>query len=193
MTLFTPKRDGLLALFLMAIALSGVLGYFLWWPWQETRPTLAKPLPALPDIQVPDDAVLNEMTALRKHLNRLAYPRAAASREVALGLFGYTPATPALRREAGSTAGLTPPPAQFDYVLSFALAAGRRHLCLLDGQLFAQGAELPDGGRILAIEPDRVLIEKAPLQRWIYLQEPELGREAPAEARGPVPSSHEEL
>jgi len=193
MNLFMPKRDGLMAILLMGIALGAALMYYFWGTWQQTRATATGPMPSLPDIQVPDEAVLKEMAVLRKHLNRLAYPRAAGSQVARLSLFGYTPAATGMRLNKRAAKGMTPPPVQFDYTLSFALAAGNRKLCLLDGQLFTQGAVLADGGRILTIEPERVLIEKTPLQRWIYLQEPQLGREAPTEARGPMPSTDEEL
>jgi hypothetical protein len=192
MNFFTPKRDGMLAIGLVTLALATALGYLYLGAWRQTPATAASPLPALPDIQVPDDAAVKEMATLGKRLNRLAYPHATGSRQVALGLFGYTPAVTGLRGKSGQSAGrLTP--VQFDYTLSFALAAGRKRLCLLDGQLYTKGAVLPDGGRILAIEPERVLIEKAPLQRWVYLQDPQLGRESPTEAHGPEPLTDEEL
>ena len=143
-------------------------------------------------IQVPDKTVVKEMAALGKRLNRLAYPHARGRQQIELGLFGYIPAATGLHRDSDAGAGALPP-IQFDYTLSFALAAGQKQLCLLDGQLYTQGAVLPDGGRILAIEPERVLIEKTPLQRWIYLQEPQVGREASTEARRADSSTHEEL
>jgi hypothetical protein len=142
-------------------------------------------MPSLPEIQVPDDTVLAEMAHLRTRLNRLAYPRGAMGRGAQLGLFGYTPAVTELRRARGGRRGAVQAPAQFDYALSFALSAGAQQLCMLDGKLYARGGRLPDGGRIVAIEPERVLIEKKPLQRWIYLQAPPPGGEQPTEARAP--------
>ncbi|MDJ0782315.1 MAG: hypothetical protein QNJ22_10100 [Desulfosarcinaceae bacterium] len=193
MRLFSPKSDGLIALFLIGLALSAVVGYSLWSPWQQRQSAGTRPLPALPDIAVPDEAVQQEMAALNQRLNRLAYPHAVGAKGPELGLFGYIPVATGYRRDDAGRSGVVSAPVQFDYTLSFALAAGSRRLCLLDGELFAQGAELPDGGRILAIEPERVLIEKTPLKRWIYLQEPPLGRDASPEARGPVAPTHEEL
>jgi hypothetical protein len=192
MNLFMPKQDGVLVMLLFTLALVAALGMAYWGSGWQPPTTAVTPLPALPDIKVPEETVIKEMAALRKHLNRLAYPHAVVSQDVDLGLFGYTPAAIGLPGKRGNRKrGLMP--VQFDYTLSFALAAGKRRLCLLDGQLYAQGAVLPDGGRILAIEPERVLIEKTPLTRWVYLEEAHIGAETPAEARGPAPASHEEL
>jgi hypothetical protein len=190
--LFIPKHDGALVVLICTIALLATLGVAYWGSAWQAPATAATPLPTLPDIKVPEEAVMKEMAALRKRLNRLAYPRAAVNQPVELGLFGYTPAAIGLPGNKGNRTGARLP-VQFDYTLSFALAAGRRQLCLLDGQLYALGALLPDGGRILAIEPERVLIEKTPLKRWVYLQEARIGGDAPAAARGPEPSTHEEL
>ena len=182
-----------MAVCVLFVAFAAILGYYFWAPWQGAHAATADRMPSLPDIQVPDTAALEEMARLGKRLNRLAYPHKTGAQAVYLQLFGYTPAATGLQAGQGSGQIQVTPPAQFDYVLSFALAAGPRQLCMLDGQLYARGATLPDGGQITAIEPDRVLIEKPPLQRWIYLQEPELGREASSEARAPIPSTHEEL
>jgi hypothetical protein len=192
MNLFIPKRDGILSLGLLTIALAAVLGYAYWGAWRQPPAGGVRPLPALPAIQVPDEAAVKEMAALRKQLNRLAYPRAHPVQRVELGLFGYTPTVTGLHGKNGKSVGMSTP-IQFDYTLSFALAAGRKRLCLLDGQLYTQGAVLPDGGRILAIEPERVLIEKAPLKQWVYLKESHIGRDAPDAARAPGPSTHKDL
>lgn len=192
MGVMTAKRDGTISLLLLTMACCAVLGYYFLGDWRRGTGAVPKPLPALPDIQVPVDTDLAKMDTLRKGLNRLAYPRAADRTRTQLSLFGYTPAATGLRQGRGMASGATPPPVQFDYVLSFALSAGRQQLCMLDGQLFVKGAILPDGGRIVSIEPERVLIEKTPLQRWIYLQERQTGRVAPNEARVPGQTSQGE-
>lgn len=192
MGVMTAKRDGLLTLLLLSLAASAAVGYYFFGDWRRRTAAVPKPLPALADVQVPADTVLDEMNALRKHLNRLAYPRAAGRTGVPLTLFGYTPAATGVRQGAAVISGGTAPISQFDYLLSFALSSGDRKLCIIDGHLFVQGASLPDGGRILTIEPERVLIEKTPLRRWIYLQEPPLDRVSPTEARVPGQTSQGE-
>jgi hypothetical protein len=168
-------------LLLAAAVLCGAAGYYYWGGWPQARAALTGPMPGLPDIQVPEDAVLTEMADLRTRLNRLAYPRGAVGRGARLGLFGYTPASAALRRGPVGRNNADQGSVNFDYELSLALSAGEQQLCMLDGKLYARGGRLPDGGRIVTIEPDRVLIEKKPLQRWIYLQAPPPGGEAPTE------------
>ena len=192
MGVVTEKRDGLLTLLLLAAICCLAAGYYLWGDWQRETMAVPKPLPTLPDVRVPADTDLSKMDTLRRRLNRLAYPRAAGHTGTPLALFGYTPSTPGVRKGKALTAGVTPPPAQFDHLLSFALSSGKQHLCIIDGRLFAKGATLPGGGRILTIEPERVLIEKTPLQRWIYLQEPPPDRQPSSEARGPGQTSQGE-
>jgi hypothetical protein len=185
MRIFLPKRDGLVAILLALGFLCGALGYAYWGGWQQGQTAVANPMPNLPDLQVPEAVVLEEISALRTRLNRLAYPRAAAQQGVTLGLFGYTPAATNLRQGPGGQRGVAQRSVQFDYALSFALSAGSQQLCLLDGKLYTRGGRLPDGGRILTIEPERVLIEKSPLRRWIYLQAPPPGGGLSTEARAP--------
>jgi hypothetical protein len=185
MRIFLPKRDGLVAILLALGFLCGALGYAYWGSWQQGRTVAPNSMPNLPDLQVPEAVVLKEISALRTRLNRLAYPHAAAQQGVTLGLFGYTPAATNLRKGPGGQRGVAQRSVQFDYTLSFALSTESQQLCLLDGKLYTRGGRLPDGGRILTIEPERVLIEKSPLRRWIYLQAPPLGGELPAEARAP--------
>jgi hypothetical protein len=192
MNIFIPKRDGLMALVLAAALLCGSAGYYYWGGAPQARAASAKPMPSLPDIQVPKNTVLAQMVDLRTRLNRLAYPRAAGRGEAQLGLFGYVPAATDLRRAKGGHSGAARKPDHFDYELSFALCAGTQQLCMLDGKLYTRGGRLPDGGRIVTIEPERVLIEKKPLQRWIYLQTPTLGGETPTEARAPGATPNEE-
>lgn len=192
MRVMTAKRDGAISLLFLAVACGMAAGYYVLGDWRHGSATTSKSLPAMMDIQVPAEADLAKMDALRKRLNVLAYPRATVHSETQLALFGYTRAAPGLRHGNRGAAGNSPPPVQFDYILSFALSAGQQQLCMLNGQLFAKGAILPDGGRIIAIEPERVLIEKTPLQRWIYLQEPQIGRVSPSEARGPAPRTDKE-
>ena len=191
MRLMMAKCDGLLSLLILSVVCCVATGHYFFGNWRQVQTAAPKPMPALPDVQVPADTDLEKMDTLRKRLNRLAYPRAATYTGTPLALFGYKPATTGLRQGRGAASGGAPPPVQFDYVLSFALSASRQQLCMLDGRLFAKGALLPDGGRILAIEPERVLIEKTPLQRWIYLQEPQIGR-VPSEARRPEQTSQGE-
>ena len=55
-----------------------------------------------------------------------------------------------------------------EYRLSFALVSKNKKFCVVDGSFYGEGSSLPDGGRILRIEPNRILIQKKRFKKWIY-------------------------
>ena len=88
MGVVTAKRDGLLTLLLLAAICCLAVGYYLWGDWQRKTMAAPRPLPTLPDVQVPADTDLSRMDTLRRRLNVLAYPRAAGHTGTPLALFG---------------------------------------------------------------------------------------------------------
>jgi len=57
------------------------------------------------------------------------------------------------------------------YALTFTFASGEKKFCIIDGSFYPQGAELPDGGKILKIESGKVWVKKGELMTWISLPE----------------------
>ena len=57
------------------------------------------------------------------------------------------------------------------YALTFTFASGEKKFCIIDGSFYPQGADLPDGGRILKIESGKVWVKKGELTTWISLPE----------------------
>lgn len=57
------------------------------------------------------------------------------------------------------------------YTLTFTFSAGEKKFCIIDGSFYPQGAELPDGGKILKIESGKVWVKKGELTKWISLPE----------------------
>lgn len=57
------------------------------------------------------------------------------------------------------------------YALTFTFASGEKKFCIIDGSFYPQGAELPDGGKILKIESGKVWVKKGELATWISLPE----------------------
>ena len=53
--------------------------------------------------------------------------------------------------------------------LTFVFASSEKSFCIIDGSFYAQGAELPGGGKIVKIEPDRVRVKKGKSAQWIPL------------------------
>jgi hypothetical protein len=57
------------------------------------------------------------------------------------------------------------------YALTFTFASGEKKFCIIDGSFYPQGADLPDGGKILKIESGKVWVKKGELTTWISLPE----------------------
>ena len=55
------------------------------------------------------------------------------------------------------------------YALTFTFASGEKKFCIIDGSFYTQGADLPDGGKILKIESGKVWVKKGELMTWISL------------------------
>jgi len=59
------------------------------------------------------------------------------------------------------------------YVLSLAFVSGEKRFCVIDGTFYEERGVLPDGARIIRVEPDRVLLSNRKIERWIPLAEKE--------------------
>jgi hypothetical protein len=57
------------------------------------------------------------------------------------------------------------------YALTFTFTSGKKKFCIIDGSFYPQGADLPDGGKILKIESGKVWVKKGELTTWISLPE----------------------
>jgi hypothetical protein len=57
------------------------------------------------------------------------------------------------------------------YALTFTFASGEKKFCIIDGSFYPQGADLPDGGKILKVESGKVWVKKGELTTWISLPE----------------------
>jgi len=44
--------------------------------------------------------------------------------------------------------------------LTFAFVSDRQKFCIIDGSFYGERSELPDGGKVLKIEPQRVWVKK---------------------------------
>ena len=57
------------------------------------------------------------------------------------------------------------------YDLTFTFSSGEKKFCIIDGSFYPQGADLPDGGKIIKIESGKVWVKKGELMTWISLPE----------------------
>ena len=123
-------------------------------------------LPPMPTITMPSPQVLAEIDRLENRLNRLSALTGSDQAAPDLRLFGYrirdsiTPATYSVDEFQPTVA---------EYSLTFAFASEKKRHCMINGMLYSEGDRLSDGGRILKIEANRVLIEKEGFRQWVLM------------------------
>jgi hypothetical protein len=153
---------------LLALGPCGVL----WVALHGTNPANADnrppPVRPLPEVAVPDRSELKKMSRLYKRLPDIAQPAEQPGDPLDLRLFGYRKsekvAPPAPRIEK-------PVQDPMAYNLSFAFYSDRRRFCIINQTIYTEGKELPDGARVLKIEPRRILLDRDGHQQWVIMKE----------------------
>ncbi len=118
------------------------------------------------NVSVPGSNTIKEMRRLQKLMPLLMNPAESNSSMAQLGLFGYytygggTPRTTGRKTELSSN---------MNYSLSLAFWGKKKRFCVIDDNFYTEGASLPDGGKIVRVELNRVLIKKQDLAKWIFL------------------------
>lgn len=131
----------------------------------ETRFDRLKPLP---HINIPDPTSIVLIQGFKKELFTLAQPKRNDLSPVNLRLFNYQPVdTTFVSKDGKKSMGNS----QMKYSLSLAFSSGAKRFCVIDGIFYAEGALLPDGGKIVRIEPNRVLVKKQRFEEWAVIEE----------------------
>ncbi len=162
------KQQGILSgmMIFSAMVAAGIYSlYALNTPSDVTRIQVAK---SIPDIPVPSAAVLHDLAKLANKMHTLAQPVLSDPRPVNLFPLGYADFKKKWNGSSGDESEIRTP---FDYSLTFAFQSDRRRLCIINGELYLEGTDLPDSGRILKIESKRVLIKKSGRKKWVPLDE----------------------
>ena len=162
------KYHGLACLVLLGLSFAGMLGYGLYLADDLTGSIhVSGPVP-IADIKIPDENTLAYMNFLTPRLESLGRP-GRNDADADLRLFGFS-------RPSSTEASLLPEtdaaPRQeeivFSYALTLCFASSKKSFCVIDGKLYRPGGLLPDGGKILKIENDRVFISKQNKKEWLY-------------------------
>ncbi len=126
-----------------------------------------------PDVEMPNPSEVAYLNFLKGQLPHLVKAN-ASSRRTDLTLFGDISSSPA-QTEITTVSANTPNAKErkaaedifSDYSLTLCFTAPTRRFCVINSILYKEGAQLHDGGRILKIESDRVLISKQKRKDWI--------------------------
>ncbi len=123
-------------------------------------------------ISLPEKGEIKKIRELETRMLKLAYPGIEDSSPVNLELFGYRPlAQPGLHSGRQGKIAHSTLPSYLDYKLTFAFAAGDKRYCVINGAFYSEGTLLPDGSRILKVEPDRVLVGKEKRTTWVEVSQ----------------------
>jgi hypothetical protein len=169
------KHQGLAGLIIFALTVAGMLVYGVYLANNMTG-SIHMPGPVkIPEIKVPNASTMAYINFLVPRLTDLATLKKTTAR-VDLKLFGFNAA---LSDERGikkhQPMTLIPVSSQeaskevrFSYALTLCFASLKNRFCAIDGKLYKEEGVLTDGGKILKIENDRVLILRHHKKEWIY-------------------------
>lgn len=184
------KHYGIAGLAIFGLTLMGILFYGVYLANNMAGSIHISPPPKVPDLKVPDKSTLAYIGFLNSHLTDIATLKKNKS-SVDLKLFGFDPTVPRRDDTADVRDETTAPesklerqkPASFPYRLTLCFSAKKNSFCVIDGDLYKKNGILPDGGNILKIENDRVLVLKHHTKKWIYpLQQQTLSKKKNEEA-----------
>jgi len=172
------KKSGLLSVGIILAALGAAYIYYDYDYWKRTEPLQVRSVQPLASIWVPDQSTIKEMQRFERHMDQLVQPSGSDTQSVDLMLFGHQSTDIPYRGSRGHRAQQLP--IDMNYALSFAFVSNSQRICLIDNKFYSQGAELPDGARIIKIEPKRVLIQKKRFKKWIDTKDvkEQLGKKA---------------
>ena len=167
------KHQGLACLIILCLSFAGMLGYGVY--LADAIPgSIHVPGPtALTDIKVPDDDTLAYMNFLIPHLRDLGRP-GKNNADADLRLFGFNPSLSLMKTNTErqtllpDTGTLSQQEVTFSYALTLCFASLKHSFCVIDVKLYQTDGLLPDGGKILKIENDRVFIQKQNKKEWLY-------------------------
>ncbi|NOX32840.1 MAG: hypothetical protein GXP56_03755 [Deltaproteobacteria bacterium] len=172
------KHQGLFCLSIFFLTFLGVLvhGFYIA-DRMVGKIRVARQIP-VPDIKVPDQSTVAYIDFLTSRLDDLAKLK-DTDLNVDLSLFGFLPSLPGKINKTGpgslknthASFADNEKNVGFSYALTLSFASLKNRACVIGGKIYKENGKLPDGGKILKIENDRVLILKNNKKKWIYLFE----------------------
>jgi len=171
------KYHGLANLTIAGLSLICMLGYGVFIADKMIGSIrISRPAPP-PDIKIPDKDTIAYVDFLTTHLTDLATLKKRDS-TVDLTLFGFNPALIHVDNTPNVSPDVNiPKPVKedkneervhFSYSLTLSFTSLKNSFCVIDDKLYKKNGILPDGGKILKIENDRVFISKHKKKQWIY-------------------------
>jgi len=159
------KYHGFLSAGLIFIVIGLAAAFVVQKSWTAEDTVRHHPVKPLPQIDLPDSATLNKLDTLEATLADLVNLPESGNDSVDLMALGYD-AGKTVNPEAvdGETNALV----RMDYSLTLTFCSDEKNYCIIDGKFASEGIYLADGGKIIKIEPHRVMVQKKDIRSWIY-------------------------
>jgi len=161
------KHYGLLSIALILLALAATAFYAFRISHSMAKGMRTSRIKPFNGISVPDFATMKKIERLEENMMGLARPKRSDLSPVNLVLFGYQP----MKKQKVTKKERIILPPHMDYSISLAFSSPAKRFCVIDGAFYTEGSSLPDGGKVLRIEPRRVLISKYRSKEWIPVRE----------------------
>jgi hypothetical protein len=170
------KYHGLISIVIIAILLIPTAIYAVYFSQVSVGMDTINLTKNLPEFTVPNRAVIKQISKLEKEMIHLVNPVESESvADKKIRFWQYSDQY--YGQQATIDRGKKSVNPKAAYALTFTFASGEKKFCIIDGSFYTQSADLPDGGKILKIEPGRVWVKKGDVTEWILLPETTKWRE----------------
>ena len=164
------KYNGLIAIVILGTVLLPTAIYAIYSSQIPVGTNRTHSQVVISDFNVPDKAEIKTLSVLEKEMVNIAHPKTSRlALDHDIRFWQYSDQN--YHRYVSKNQKGEKIDTQKLYALSFTFAADEKRFCIIDGAFYAQGAKLPDGGKILKIEPGRVRVKKGESAQWISLSE----------------------
>ncbi|MCP3876752.1 MAG: hypothetical protein GY699_26885 [Desulfobacteraceae bacterium] len=162
------KHYGLFSVAIIGVSILLLSGYGMYLTGNiKSNVKIARPGP-LPHVEIPDDATLKKMEKLNRRLISISR-MTDDSTPFSMRIFGWEPVLMASNKKSISDTEFNEEHVDFSYDLTLCFSSKKNSFCVIDKGLFTLGSLLPDHGKIIKIDHDRVQIKKNDVKKWIYL------------------------
>jgi len=164
------KHHGLISIVIIVVLLIPTAIYAVYFLQFPEKSNTVRLTGASSEFFVPDMTVMKEISELERKMTALANPIEPESMsDQSIRFWQYSDQH--YPRHKTIDQGGEKVNFKAAYALTFTFASGKKKFCIIDGSFYGQGADLPDGGKILKIESGKVWLKKGELTIWISLPE----------------------
>jgi len=164
------KHHGLISIVIIVVVLIPTAIYAVYFLQVPVKSNTVRFMETSSEFIVPDMTVMKEISKIESKMMELANPIELESvSDQSIRFWQYSDQNNSRYKtldQRGENVDF-----KASYALTFTFTSGEKKFCIIDGSFYTQGADLPDGGKILKIESGKVWVKKGELTTWISLPE----------------------